>query len=121
MRRIFVISLLPFFLLASAAAKAHAVLDHASPLVGSTVRTAPRTISLWFSQNVEQASSAIEVRDARGTRVEQGKARVDRRDRSLLQIELKPLPPGSYEVRWRVLSVDKHATEGSFGFRVGDQ
>jgi hypothetical protein len=28
------------------------------------------------------------------------------------------LPAGSYKVFWKVLSVDAHRTEGSFGFEV---
>jgi copper resistance protein C len=28
------------------------------------------------------------------------------------------LPPGNYKVFWKVLSVDTHHTEGSFGFEV---
>jgi len=36
-----------------------------------------------------------------------------------LRVALKPLPPGTYKVIWRVLSVDTHRTNGSFIFRVG--
>ena len=38
----------------------------------------------------------------------------------LLQVPLKPLRPGTYRVKWRVLSVDTHVTEGDFTFRVTD-
>jgi copper resistance protein C len=31
---------------------------------------------------------------------------------------LRALPAGQYNVRWRVISVDTHKTEGSFGFEV---
>lgn len=121
MRRIFMIAFLPLLLLATATAHAHALLDHASPLVGSTVRTAPRTLSLWFTQNVESAFSTIEVRGSGGVRFELGKAQVDRSERNVLRVGLKPLPPGIYQVHWRVLSVDTHTTEGNFSFRVGEK
>ena len=39
---------------------------------------------------------------------------------ALLQVPLKPLAPGTYRVKWRVLSVDTHVTEGDFIFRVSD-
>src|SRR5262249_53597754 len=55
---------------------AHAFLDHASPLVGSTVATAPREVSLTFTQNLEAAFSSAQVTDANGARVDQGKAQV---------------------------------------------
>jgi methionine-rich copper-binding protein CopC len=37
--------------LGAGAARAHAFLDHASPLVGSTVATAPHEVALTFTQN----------------------------------------------------------------------
>ena len=32
---------------------------------------------------------------------------------------ITPVPPGTYTVIWRVLSVDTHRTQGDFTFRVG--
>jgi copper resistance protein C len=113
------IALLPMLLLAAAAAHAHAMLDHASPSVGSTVASPPRTLSLSFTQNLEPAFSTVQVHDAGGTRVDQGRAQVDRANPSVMHIGLKPLRPGTYKVHWRVLSVDTHTTEGSFSFQVG--
>jgi copper resistance protein C len=98
------------------AAEAHAFLDHASPLVGSTVPTAPREVTLSFTQNLEPSFSTLQVTDANGTRVDQGKAQING---NTMRIGLKPLPPGTYRVRWHVLSVDTHTTEGSFSFHVG--
>ncbi len=100
-------------------AHAHAFLDHANPRVGSTVAAAPPELSLWYTQNVEPAFSTVEVRDESGARVDQGAPRLDPADSSLLRVALKPLPAGIYEVRWRVLSVDTHTTEGRFRFTVG--
>jgi methionine-rich copper-binding protein CopC len=103
----------------SGAAQAHAMLDHANPLVGSTVASAPRTVSLTFTERLEPAFSTVRVENASGTRVDQGKAQVDSGSRNVLRVGLKPLPPGSYKVFWKVLSVDTHTTEGSFSFTVG--
>lgn len=102
--------------MAATAAKAHAFLDHAEPRVGSAVPSAPREVSLFFSQNVEAAFSGVEVSDANGTRVDQGKPSING---GVMRVGLKPLPPGTYKVRWHVLSVDTHTTEGSFSFHVG--
>ena len=98
------------------AAEAHAFLDHAEPRVGSTVPTAPRELSLSFAQKLEPAFSSAEVSDANGTRVDLGKPSVSA---SVMRIRLKPLSAGTYRVRWHVLSVDTHTTEGSFTFQVG--
>jgi methionine-rich copper-binding protein CopC len=100
----------------NSAAHAHAFLDHASPLVGSTVAAAPREVALTFTQNLEAGFSSVQVTDADGARVDQGKPRVSG---NTMRIGVKSLPPGTYRVRWHVLSVDTHATEGSFTFSVG--
>jgi len=98
------------------AARAHAFLDHASPLVGSTIGAAPHEVSLSFTQSLEPAFSTVTVTDASGAEVSQGKAQVSG---NTMRIGLKALGPGSYKVRWHALSVDTHTTEGSFAFHVG--
>jgi methionine-rich copper-binding protein CopC len=103
-------------LLATNAAQAHAFLDHASPLVGSTVATAPREVTLTFTQSLEQAFSAVTVIGPNGARADAGKARVSG---NTMWIGLKAGGPGTYRVRWRALSVDTHTTQGSFTFSVG--
>jgi copper resistance protein C len=99
----------------STGAKAHAFLDHAEPRVGSTVPTAPRELVLFYSQNLEPAFSSVEVSDANGARVDLGKPTISA---STMRVGLKQLPPGTYRVRWHVLSVDTHTTQGSFTFHV---
>lgn len=100
------------------AAIAHAMLDHASPRVGSTVAAAPKELTLWFTEKLEPAFSTADVRNAQGA-VQSGKAHVDGSDRAELRVPLKALPPGTYIVTWRVLSVDTHRTQGTFSFTVG--
>jgi methionine-rich copper-binding protein CopC len=102
--------------LATTTARAHAFLDHASPLVGSTVRTAPHEVVLSYTQNLEAAFSTVEVTDTSGARVDQGKPQISG---STMRVGLKSIGPGTYKVRWHVLSVDTHTTEGSFTFHVG--
>ena len=101
---------------ATRAAQAHAFLDHASPLVGSTVPAAPHEVALTYTQNLEPAFSNVQVIDAGGARVDQGKAQVSG---NTMRVGLKSLGPGSYKVRWHVLSIDTHSTEGTFTFHVG--
>jgi methionine-rich copper-binding protein CopC len=105
-----------FAVLGNAAAHAHAMLDHASPAVGSTVASAPRDVALTFSQNLEAGFSSIQVTDANGARVDQGKPQISG---NTMRVGLKSISAGTYRVRWHVLSVDTHRTEGSFTFSVG--
>lgn len=102
--------------LGAGAARAHAFLDHAAPLVGSTVATAPREVALTFTQNLEPAFSTVQVTDSKGARVDQGKPQISG---NTMRVELKQLTPGRYQVHWHALSVDTHKTEGSFSFTVG--
>jgi methionine-rich copper-binding protein CopC len=105
-----------FTVIAVTAAEAHAFLDHAEPRVGSTVPTAPQELSLSYTQNLEPAFSSVEVTDANGKRVDHGKPKISA---SVMRVSLKSLSPGTYRVRWQVLSVDTHTTEGNFTFHVG--
>jgi methionine-rich copper-binding protein CopC len=116
MRTLVIVISLLLVPLATTAARAHAFLDHASPLVGSTVAAAPHEVVLSYTQNLEDAFSTVEVTDSSGARVDQGKPQVSG---STMRVGLKSVGPGSYRVRWRVLSVDTHTTEGSFTFHVG--
>ena len=116
MRKFLTLAPLLFIALAPVAARAHAFLDHSSPLVGSTVPAAPHEVVLTFTQNLEAAFSTAQVTDSSGARVDQGKAQVSG---STMTVGLKSLGPGSYKVHWHALSVDTHSTEGTFTFHVG--
>ena len=94
---------------------AHAMLDHASPAVGSTIGSSPGQVTLYFTQALEPKFSGAEVRNAAGARVDHGKSV----NGNVLRLSVGSLPPGSYSVTWHVLSVDTHTTQGSFGFTVG--
>ncbi|SRR5258708_33881767 len=104
------------FSLVCGQAAAHAFLDLAEPRVGNTVATAPRQVTLWFTQKLEPAFSTITVTDAAGQRVDTGKTRVSG---DTMAISLRQIGSGTYRVIWRVLSVDTHTTDGNFTFKVG--
>jgi methionine-rich copper-binding protein CopC len=99
-------------------ARAHAFLDHAAPIVGSTVRAPPPQVRLWFTQQLEPAFSSVRVVDRSNKRVDRGDAKVDTHDARILQVSVPALAPGRYRVVWRVLSVDTHVSEGDFTFDV---
>jgi copper resistance protein C len=104
--------------LASAAAKAHALLDHAQPVVGSTVAAPPSQLRIWFTEALEPAFSTIAVTDAQGHEMGRGKAKLDPANPQLLVLDLAPLAPGTYHVVWRVIAIDTHVTHGDFEFTV---
>ena len=103
-------------LLSAAAAHAHAYLSHASPRVGSTVKTSPSEVRLFFNQALEPQFTSAQVRSSSGAVVASGG--VDPAKPKEIVVRVNALPAGSYKVFWKVLSVDSHHTEGSFGFEV---
>jgi copper resistance protein C len=105
-------------LLVAPSVLAHAFLERASPAVGSTIRAAPAEIALRFTENLEPAFSTVSVTGPDGARVDSGEVRVDPSEPMVLRASLKKLAPGSYNVVWRVVSVDTHVTEGDFRFTV---
>ena len=117
MRHTTFVGLIPLLLLlVTGEANAHALLDRAEPRVGNTVATAPREVTLWFTQKLEPAFSTITVTNAAGQRVDTGKTRVSGNQ---MAISLRAGGAGAYHVTWRVLSVDTHTTDGNFTFQVG--
>jgi methionine-rich copper-binding protein CopC len=104
--------------LVASAASAHAFLEHAEPAVGSTVHAAPAHVRLWFSERLEPAFSSAQIEDASGRRIDTSGGKVDASDPTLLEIAAPPLAPGRYRVKWRVLSVDTHVTQGDFTFTL---
>jgi methionine-rich copper-binding protein CopC len=117
-RRPVLIALATVAALAPLAVRAHAFLDRAEPRVGSVVANAPPTLRLRFTQGVVVPFCRVTVTGPAGFGGA-GPPHAVAGDPLSLAVDLKrPAPPGSYTVRWRVLSVDTHVTEGDFSFRV---
>jgi methionine-rich copper-binding protein CopC len=103
-------------LLAPTAALAHAHLSNAAPAENAVV-VAPPQVTLTFSEALEKRFSTIEVLDATGKRVDDGRLRPDTGPRQLA-IGLPVLPAGRYKVIWHATSVDTHRTAGDFTFAI---
>jgi methionine-rich copper-binding protein CopC len=103
-------------LLATGQAAAHAFLERADPRVGNKVAAPPREVTLWFTEKLETAFSTITVTNAAGQRIDTGKARVSGNQMS---VSIRPGGAGTYRVKWHVLSIDTHTTDGDFTFQVG--
>jgi methionine-rich copper-binding protein CopC len=97
---------------------AHAFLDHADPAVGSQVRVAPAQVKLWFTETLEPALSRDRVFDANGQEVDRKDVHPEANNAAILVVSLPALKPGKYKVVWRAVSVDTHATSGTFGFEI---
>jgi methionine-rich copper-binding protein CopC len=102
----------------TSAALAHAHLSRAQPAANSAVKVAPTEVVLWFSEALEPGFCTVQVTDEAGNRVDREAVAADPADAKVLHVALKPLAAGSYRITWRVVSVDSHATDGKFTFRV---
>jgi methionine-rich copper-binding protein CopC len=102
----------------SATALAHAIVVESVPAEGTVLPAAPSQIELRFNVRVEQALTRAAL--IRGNAapvplavVRPGEARSER-----VLISVPPLGAGNYEVRYKVLATDGHATQGVLHFRV---
>jgi methionine-rich copper-binding protein CopC len=95
---------------------AHAYPASSIPADGATVSQAPREIRIEFTEDVELEFSRIDVKNAAGEVVTQGKVR--KISPATLAVDVKLLVPGPYTIEWRVLSVDTHVTDGLLRFSV---
>src|SRR2546421_8598287 len=98
-------------------ASAHARLLRSQPAANSTLKQTPKSVELWFSEELEASMSTVTVTDQAGGRVDKNNATLAEGDKKL-QIELEELESGTYTVDWKVLSTDQHTMKGQFTFTV---
>lgn len=102
-----------------APAFAHAQLVEAGPSADEVLAEGPDLVRLLFNEPVEAAFDPIEVRERGGDRVDDGDARVDPENAKAVVVGLaQGLPDGTYEVDWRVTSIDGHPIDGTYAFAV---
>ncbi|MER6733559.1 copper resistance CopC/CopD family protein [Streptomyces puniciscabiei] len=111
-----------FLLLLSAAApaSAHAALRSTDPADGTLLRTAPRHVTLTFTESVGLLTDSFRVYDPANHRLRTGPAEhaPGRSDTARVSLPAK-LADGTYTVAWRVVSADSHPVSGALTFSVG--
>lgn len=111
--------------LAPAALAAHVTLTASTPASGSAA-SAPKAVTLTFSQPVDPASAAASiVMTAMPGMADHGEMVIRNftaswsTDGKTLTLALrKALPAGTYEVRWQAAASDGHAMTGTVVFTV---
>lgn len=116
------IPLLPLVLLAGAgSASAHAVLTNADPADGRVLRTAPKAVTLTFTESVGLLEDSVRVIDPGNRRVHTGRQEhADGRANTARVTLPAHLAQGTYIVAWRVVSADSHPASGALTFSVGE-
>jgi copper resistance protein C len=97
---------------------AHAKLIKSDPGRRAVIKTSPKEIRLWFNEKLESAYSSASLSGDDGRPIPLGKATVSRDDPKYMVLAVEPLPPGTYRVKYRVLSVDGHIVDSSFTFTL---
>ena len=105
-------------LLLSVSAFAHTHLVSSEPKAGAKLDQAPSMVMLTFSEKIEPKFSKVEVTDASGKRVDEGKLEAGGEKGEMLHAPLKELKSGKYHVTWKATSADTHKAKGKFDFTV---
>ncbi|MFF9059190.1 copper resistance CopC/CopD family protein [Streptomyces sp. NPDC014882] len=101
-------------------ASAHAALRDADPADGSVLATAPRGITLTFTESVGLIDDGFRVFDPRNGRVRTGEPQhADGRSDTVRVTLPARLGTGTFTVAWRVVSADSHPIAGAFTFSIG--
>ncbi|MGW4166548.1 transporter [Streptomyces sp. WAC 01325] len=114
-------TLLVLFLLGGTGpASAHAALRATDPEDGSVLKSAPRDITLTFTESVGLLEDSFRVLDPDGRRLRTGEPEHARGGAETATVTLPAkLAEGTYTVAWRVVSADSHPVSGAFTFSVG--
>ena len=110
----------PLVLLMVSPVSPHAIVLESSPVHDAVLERAPGQVTLRFNSKLEKRFTRITL--AAGDRPPApvalpGDDEASPPDRVV--IPLSPLAPGVYVLRYRVLAVDGHITEGALRFTVG--
>ncbi|MFF0446043.1 copper resistance protein CopC [Streptomyces sp. NPDC004609] len=102
-------------------AAAHAALTGSNPKDGAVVPTAPKEVTLTFSEQIAMGKDSIRVLEPSGKRADRSAVRDLSADgRVSYAVDLLPgLPNGTYTVAWQAVSADSHPVSGAFTFSIG--
>ena len=100
---------------------AEGVLLKSEPKNNAEIVNFDGTVKLWFSGNVSERSPSVVVVDSKGSRVDNGDARLVLGERHRLTATTKPLQPGPYAMRYRVVTEDGLIVSGVLKFAITDK
>ncbi|HSE04780.1 MAG TPA: copper resistance CopC family protein [Methylomirabilota bacterium] len=110
------------FLVSPSVVAPHAIVLESSPVHDAVLARAPQQVTLRFNSRIEKRFTRVTLAHADrapvpvATAEDAAHATPDR-----LTVPLAPLGPGVYVLRYRVLAVDGHITEGTLRFTVAAQ
>jgi len=98
-------------------ASAHSFPEKESPSAGQKIASAPSEVVIDFDAPIEKLFAKLEVSGADGQNLASGAPQVS--DNGIrMSVKVPALKPGDYTVKWAVVGIDTHHTEGSYTFTV---
>jgi methionine-rich copper-binding protein CopC len=98
---------------------AHSFPEQENPAAGATLAAPPAQVSIKYDAPIEKLFDSLQVLDSTGQDKAAGSPQVSA-DGYQLSVPVAKLTPGDYTVKWRVVCVDTHHTEGSYTFTVNN-
>lgn len=99
------------------AASAHSFPEVETPSAGQQLSAPPSEVAIKFDAPIEKVFATLEVLGADGKPETIGQLQVDP-SALTLSVKVDALKPGDYTVKWGVVCIDSHHTEGSYVFTV---
>lgn len=96
----------------------HAIMVKSQPEENVTLSSSPKQIDVWFNDKVGNEYKALAVIDSSGNRVDNKDAQQELMDPSHIYCTTQTLSPGTYTIRYRVVSIDTHIVTGKFQFTI---
>ncbi|MCQ2011358.1 copper resistance protein CopC [Sporolactobacillus sp. STSJ-5] len=114
------IAIILFSLLFAQFSSAHAYVIKSNPGQNQQASADFKTVSIQFSEEIQQTFLTLQILDKDGHRVDTNQAHIDKKNPAVLVNNVKKkLAVGYYTIKWKVISADGHAVNGTIGFKVG--
>ncbi|MEU5700477.1 copper resistance CopC/CopD family protein [Streptomyces aurantiacus] len=105
----------------AASVSAHSAVRDTDPREGSVLRSAPREVTMTFTESVGITDDSLRVLSPENRRVNAGDTQHVPGHSDQVRVRLRDgLPDGTFTVAWRVVSADSHPIAGAFTFSIGE-
>jgi methionine-rich copper-binding protein CopC len=98
-------------------ASAHSFPESEIPSAGQRVASPPSEVTINFDAPIEKLFAKLEVTGADGKNEAAAPPQISEDGRHM-SVKVAPLKAGDYTVKWAVVGIDTHHTEGSYTFSI---